>query len=780
VTQDSDLAGVAPRWSRFSPRRLLDFERATSRRDAFLLLLAAAIVSPNLPLPGSLPAVRLEQIGLVLLLPSLGLYLWRHPEARRLGPVDVALGLLVAAIALSVAVAPILVPQVGRTYHDVFDVARPVEYWLLYRLARLSPADGPAGRSIITVAAGAAVLSGVLAIAQRFGPEAFNNVVTAIWTGAGHNLAVVVRGGRAVGTVGSPNNFGLLGALLVMLLLAVPLLRVSLGRRAGRWLLAALALGTAGLVLSQSRSAVFGLTGAIVLGLIALAALRVRFDPRPIGAVLVAALVTAGAVILVPASNGSSIVQRFDVATLGSDTSVVVRVARIQSALSRPESDLEAQLVCNGSSPAEIQSGHAPGPFVPVASPAAGGTPTASPSPTGSIGPSPSPTATPPPDLSTAAGRDQQRKADVTAIATEIQDVFCASHTWPADLSQVYTGGAAPPVDPSTGKPYTVELNSHGYQVSATLESPGDPQGPVYTLGSSPDLVQDPSFESGGTAWQAGPGTDLLIVPGGRFGAAAGQITDAPAAQIHQYVMYAFAPGTTYVAQAWARATAGTPSGATIELIGWTTDGGVIAPLAEASVDLPADGRWTPVHVTFTTPTGGSVWVVQLLLVPRHGAGPVDVDGVSLTLGSLPPSFGPLREVDPALLPSDAPSVWDSPVIGLGSLSTFDIGAFDDAYAYVFVHYGALGLLCYLLLFVVLLIELARRWFAVRSGLPAALIVAMAIFTVAMLAFDIAAASFFSYQLMAIYWLVMGSVLGMSGAAFPAWLERRLASRRRA
>ncbi|MGH2466841.1 MAG: hypothetical protein ACRDGL_03820, partial [Candidatus Limnocylindrales bacterium] len=764
-------AGPGTGLARFRPGRLLDFEDPRARLAALVLVLVAAIVSPNLPLPGSLPAVRLDQLILLVSLPALARYLLRHPEARRIGPVDVAFALLVAAIGASVALAPILVPQVGRTYHDVFDVARPVEYWLLYRLGRLSPADGPAGRAILLVTAGAAVLSGLFAVAQRFGPGAINDALTVIWTGAGHNLAVVERGGRAVGTVGQANDFGLLCALLVALLLACLLLRTPLGPRLGRWLAGALALATVGLVLSQSRSAAFGLGGAVLLGLMALGLLRVRLDLRPFALIFAAIVVSAAAVIAVPAANGSSIVQRFDVGALGSDTSVVVRVARVQSALSRPDADIARQIVCDGASAGAVQPGHAPQPFLPPVLPSGQASPTPSSTSPGSLGsgasasPGPTPTATPRPDLGTVAGRDQQRKDDVVAIADRIRDRFCATQAWPTDLAALWAAGTDPPTDPSTDQPYPVVLDGQGYVVSARLESAADPDGPVYALASDPDLVQEASFESGAAAWQPGPGTDLTVVPGGRFGSFAGRVSDATAAEIHQYVMYAFHPDTPYTTQVWARATGGLTSAATVQLIGWATDGSTVAPLASATVDLPADGRWVPLRATFRAPQDKTIWNVQLSLLPRPGRGPVDFDGVSLTAGSQPPSFGPLHEVDPALLPSDAPSIWDSPVVGLGSLSSFDIGAFDDAYAYVFVHYGALGLATYLLLFLVVLVELARSWFSGRAGLAAALVVGLTVFIVAMLAFDIAAAAFFSYQLMAVLWPLLGSVLAVAGRA---------------
>jgi hypothetical protein len=396
-----------------------------------------------------------------------------------------------------------------------------------------------------------------------------------------------------------------------------------------------------------------------------------------------------------------------------------------------------------------------------VASPA----PSASPPPSAGSTASPSPSPTPPPDLRTAAGRDAQRKADVAAIAGRIAGTYCATGAWPVSVAAIWGGGsdapADPPTDPRTGQPYAIDLRADGYAVSATLESPDDPTGRIYTLGSSPDIVIDPSFELSSSSWQPASSAELTIVGSGLYGPAAARVSAGRAGEIHQFVMSSFAPGTEYVARAWARSASGRATSAALVLDGWYTNGDRITPLAERSVRLPGDGRWTPIPVQFSAPPGRSIWVVELMLFPQAGNGPVDFDGVSLTKGTEAPSFGPLREVDPSDLPSDTPAFWDSPVVGLGPLSSFDLGAFDDEYAYVLVHFGVLGLLAYLFLFAAAFVELAFGWWRRRTGLPAALGLGLATFTVGMMAFNIAAGAFFTYQLMAIYWLLVGSLVAL-------------------
>ena len=59
---------------------IFDFRHVGARRGAFLVLLAAAILSPNISTIASLPAIRLEQILLAAYLPSLALYYRRNRD----------------------------------------------------------------------------------------------------------------------------------------------------------------------------------------------------------------------------------------------------------------------------------------------------------------------------------------------------------------------------------------------------------------------------------------------------------------------------------------------------------------------------------------------------------------------------------------------------------------------------------------------------------------------------------------------------------------------------
>ena len=76
------------------------------------VLLVLALLSPNIESPGSIPAVRLEQLALAAMLPSLGWFCWRRREFLRIGAVDIIFGLLAGAITVSIIFAPMIVDSV--------------------------------------------------------------------------------------------------------------------------------------------------------------------------------------------------------------------------------------------------------------------------------------------------------------------------------------------------------------------------------------------------------------------------------------------------------------------------------------------------------------------------------------------------------------------------------------------------------------------------------------------------------------------------------------------
>lgn len=739
--------------------RSLSLEDQRLRLSLFVVLLALALFGPQFALPGDLPAVRPEQVLLVLLLPSLAGFVRRHPPARRATFLDLTFAIVIVLTMASVALAPFIDPALGRTYHDLFDVLRPIEYWLLYRFALIVPDDDGAAAALILLGV-AGLVSGLLAGAQRYGGAAFNNAVTVLWTGASHNLDVVIRGGRAVGTIGNPNSFGIACSLLVLILfVAAAAWRRGAapgpsGQAAGRpvvrsdwpWLgliLVGLGLAIAGGVYSQSRSAA---GGALVAGVVALVVLvwgvRQRSDRswadllRPIVVVILAGGLSAIALSQSPpTANGSTIGQRFDVGGLTDDTSVVVRLARLHVAFAKPDPGIRRELACQTGPPAAVQAGHEPQPI--AARTESGGAVAA---------------------LSPAGARDAIRKGDVAAIAARLTAAYCVSGVWSMDLAAAWTSGA-PPRDPLTGQAYPLQLGPTGYLVSARLEVSTDPDGPTYALTNAPDLIVDPSFEGDGSSWETGPGTAATVVAGGRFGQQAFRVSAGPTAQVHQYVLYAFEPGTTYTAQVWARATAGQSAQAHVVAVAWYTDNRVISPIGGATASLPSDGTWVPLRTTFTMPSQGQIWVLELFLEPGQVGGAVDFDGVSLTRGAGAPSFSALREVDPAILPSRSPAFWSSPVLGLGSLSAFDLGAFDNEYVRILVHFGILGLLAYLLLLAATAWAGLKAWRDGAPGWGGALGLGIALTTLAVLIYDIAAGVYFSYQLMAIYWLIVGIVV---------------------
>ena len=157
-----------------------DFELAAGRNLAFLLLLVAAILSPNITMPGGLPAIRIEQILLAGYLPLLGLHYWNHRELWRVGTIDVAFMALAVAMAVTLVLAPAFLSAVSWSVRDPFELARVAEYWFLFRLGlSLEPKRGLTDALVVLPTLGA--LLGLLALVQYLDPGGFNGAVTSIW-----------------------------------------------------------------------------------------------------------------------------------------------------------------------------------------------------------------------------------------------------------------------------------------------------------------------------------------------------------------------------------------------------------------------------------------------------------------------------------------------------------------------------------------------------------------------------------------------------------------------
>jgi hypothetical protein len=717
---------------------LFDFERLEARRNALFLLLAAAIVSPDIPTPSPLPAIRLEQIALAFLLPSLVLYYRRHPELRRPLFVDWAFLAMGVAVAASLVFAPIIVKQSHYSLRDPFELARLAEYWLMFRLARTIIPDAEAVRGVVRVALVAAVAVGLLSAVQYLGPAGFNNSVTDIWASS-HNLDGVIRRSRAVGSIGNANYYGIFSGLLLAMSLALVLLRYPLRGRERQLVLAAILMSTAGVVMSQSRTAGFAVLGALFLGTCFTFLVRRRDAAygAAIGLFAVSLALSVAFVEIFPPNFGS-FHDRFSVTALTDDPSVTIRITKWRSLVSGFFQDKPERCVGNRVAP-RATSGHQPAANRGGASGA-------------------------------AAARDATRKQDIQAIAHAIQQYSCDTGKWPvgelaASVVPKYLDSI--PGDPQTGEPYRMFLDRGGYIVGANLENAADPEGPVYALGTMPNIIVNPSFESAtapASRWETAkevdgrPTTLLSLANTSLFGKYALNAEIGSTGSLYQFTVFDFPMGVDYTVSAWLRANAAEDQKVSLYMIGTLSDGSTVDPLKSLEVVLPGDGRWVPVTLTFKTPTGNRLSVLQTSFRAPEQTSHVTVDGVTLTQGPFPPAFPYVEDIDPTKLrPSDLAGFSDSPIIGIGPQKDRQVGAFDNEYALMLDRYGTLGTLAYLTLMVAAFLVPARA-FQTKHPELMALGLALATYTIAQAAFNVAAGSYYSFQIMAIYWLLIGLI----------------------
>jgi hypothetical protein len=712
---------------------ILDFERPSSRLAAALLVLAAAIVSPNIDLPGSLPVIRLDQLGLLVFLVPLVLYLKRHPEARHIGLVDFGFGALIVAITLTILLSPFLIKGLSRSPKDAVELMRPVLFWLMYRLARTcDPTDRTAfgGLGLLWVIS---IPIGVFALAQTLGPSGFNTTVTSLWA-VGHNLDGVVRGGRAVGTMANADAFSLLAVAFAMAALWSVLLRVRLDGWRRYAIIGGFGMAVLDIVFAQSRGAIVAALGALVLGVIVVAVSR-RPTRWLVSGLMFAVCVSLslGALSLAP-SQAQAAQARFNVGGLAKDSSVILRAGRLKLLFGGPGEPAASVGLCSGSVPASTGPGHS-----------LANAPAAS--------------------SNAASARDAQRKADVAAIAAALNASFCSSGQWPASDAAVATalagaGLSTAPVDPATREPYSIQSGANGYVVSATLETPGDPDGPTYVASSSPNVILDSGFEGAGgdvAEWQWDSGSTATTAPTGRFGSHSAAVKLSPDGWFTNYVVYTLAPSTDYAMSVWLRSTDGAAHRIQLSASEILADGSRVSPACADEPTLPADGSWVRASCHFVAPAKGLVYVEEFAIetLPGDGGASIAVDGATFTAGTLAPAYALTRDVDPSRIASGQPSFLQSPIVGLGPPKDYEIGGDPGEYVLILLRYGALGLLAYLILFIAAAVAALKVWRA-STGAVSALALTALTMTAAGSVFAATTPSYFNNQMMYVYWLLIG------------------------
>jgi hypothetical protein len=713
---------------------IFDFRHVDARRGAFLVLLAAAILSPNISTIASLPAIRLEQILLAAYLPSLALYYRRNRDLWTFSLVDIAFAALAVSMAITLALAPVFLSAVSWSLRDPFELARVAEYWFLYRLGLTVIPDRTLGRQSLALLLGLGIILSAFSFVQYLAPGGFNDAVTSIWA-VDHNLDGVQRTGRVVGTIGNANYYGITSAFFLILALSVMLV----GRKTGvlgRWLApVAVFAATLSVVMAQSRTAVAALLFAMTIGLVIVMIRRraqAAYAPA-IGLFLVSAVVSIGFVEVVKPEVGS-FHARFAPDNLSDDTSVGFRLSRLKSIFAGFFN--EAPSFCQGERLETIPpaSGHEPG------------------TSTGA-----------PPAGSDALARDEQRKEDVAVLTRAVLDYFCAEDEWPAGLS--LPEAVIPrhlkelPLDPLTGDPYLAYFHRSGIMLGANLENPADPDGPLYALGTIPNIAGNPSFESDGNSlasWAVSGGASVARVTTealfGKYGAA---LTLPPGGSFIHAVPFDFTRDASYTAALWLRTE--TEAQVQIYLAATMTDGTAVDPFEQQIFTLEP-GSWQRIALTFQTPAEGRIGVLRFIIRIPGNAPPAEllVDGATVTQGAFPPSFRLVRDVSPSSLKDEGlPRFSDSPIIGAGPRKDIQLGNIDNEYGLFLDRYGILGMVSYLVLFAGAFLLGVRAWRS-EDGFVSILGLALVTFTLALAVFNITAGSYYHFQIMAVYWLIAG------------------------
>jgi hypothetical protein len=563
--------------------------------------------------------------------------------------------------------------------------------------------------------------------------------VTSIWSDS-HNYDGVVKRSRVVGAIGNPNYFGIFGGLLLFVSLSLVLLKVPM-TRAFKWLtVAGVVSGTACVVMSQSRTAALAVLGAMFLGLCTVIILRKKQAAygAAIGLFVVALGVSIAFVEIFPPKFGT-FNDRFSFTQISNDPSVTIRITKWKSLFSGFFQDSGDRCATDALN-ARPTSQHGPVNVKATGVPA------------------------------DVLSRDAQRKSDISAESAAIQKYSCDTGKWPTgDLASALIPKymQALPTDPQTKQPYLSYLQKGGFMVGAQLENQEDPEGPVYALGTIPNIIVNPSLENA-QHWDTAksvdgrPSTVLTQSDTSLFGDHALNADIGPTGSVYQLTVFDFPIEEQYTAATWLRSTTGADQDVILYLIGILSDGSVVDPMVSKQAHLPGNGSWVPVQLTFETPGANRLSVLETSLrAPAGNEARVSIDGATVNQGPFALSFPYATDVDPSRLkPSDIAGFSDSPFIGIGPQKDRQVGAFDNEYALMLDRYGGFGTLAYLTLTGAAVaaalagMRLGQRGKYAQQRL--ALSLGLLTYTIAQAAFNVAAGSYYSFQIMAIYWLLMG------------------------
>ena len=234
--------------------------------EASLFLLGVVLFTPDFPLPGRLPAVRIEEI----LTPILLVILWRkrHTFLRVIRrPMNVLLILLGAVMAIS-TVNAVALQGARLSFGDLMEFVRVFKYLVLYSFMVTMIAESPEKSRAFHRLTGfmdKAVIA-LLAINwfQYFNFLYFNRWFSPLY-GPAHHVERIIRNSRVIGTFGNPNFFGALMMMILLFYFAKFLYDLEGFNRDRRKNLFLIVATWMSLLLTVSRTAILAAVGGIVV-----------------------------------------------------------------------------------------------------------------------------------------------------------------------------------------------------------------------------------------------------------------------------------------------------------------------------------------------------------------------------------------------------------------------------------------------------------------------------------------------------------------------------------
>ncbi len=719
-------------------------------------IIVAAVLTPAATLTSGLPDVRLEQ---ALALPAVGLLVAarrRHPSVTRLGLIDLGFAALAGATLISVVYAPLALGE-AATLRDGYEVVKLCLYWVLFRVGLLAGGVPANRRRAFTALFAAGSLSALVALAQYV--DVLGVVErTGGWWAPAHHLRTLVRDGRAFGTVGNPNYFGMMMALTAVMALtwlASQRARPAVAPRRQRGPAPAIhgsdrpapsgrpeARGGSSLEPSPARRPDDRLIEVPVVrqavstgtppstatreprtvGISRCLQWRPRQDTATLAAWYALALATMGVVL-----SGS----RGALGAVVAAVCVLWVVALVRRA-SRRELLTGSVVLCAAFAAAVLVVEMFPrgredyltrvaGAFSPTAEGSLGlrierwrgvtGTNAGRPS---RAGPGAARTDSGRPSAGPdARERDSRRKAGTRAIVAAVTRHRDATGRLPdgPSLDELVPDSIdSLPSDPLSGAAYDYQRTAAGFTVAARIEDPADLDYPLFAIGTVRTYIDNGDLEEGRGGGAAGfralPGTayrrDAEAALFGESGIIfRGNPRDpGQRAAVYQQRYLNRTGGGSYTAAVWVKLPRQVSGDVFLYTNIFYTDGERRDPHAKVAADSALTGVWQRLAVTITPDPGRRIDFIGVYLLSDSFSGEAYADGFVLVDGRVPVSFPGLEEAGAATTGErDAGAVFRrSPVFGAGPGKAENAGTLDNEYLVVATRYGIVGLVAYLLL----------------------------------------------------------------------------------